>query len=91
MTIASIRSHLRFITFSLVTAMLLASASRSAHAQYRTSVQGAVTDSTGAVIPNAKLTLKDNATNETVVHTSDSAGVFNFNALPADSRKPASG
>ena len=85
MNIASIRSQLRFLTFSLVAAVLLASASRSAHAQYRTSVQGAVTDSTGAVIPNAKLTLKNNATNETVVHTSDSAGVFNFNALPADS------
>ncbi|MGA8937812.1 MAG: TonB-dependent receptor [Acidobacteriaceae bacterium] len=55
-----------------------------AHAQFRTSVQGTVTDSTGAVIPGATLTLKNNATNETVVHTSNDAGVFNFNALPAD-------
>ena len=56
----------------------------TASAQYRTSIQGAVTDSTGAVIPNATLTLKDIANNNTVIHKSDSAGVFNFNALPAD-------
>ncbi len=52
-------------------------------AQFRTSVQGVVTDPDGAVIPGATLTLKNNATNETVVRTSDSAGVFNFNALPS--------
>lgn len=57
----------------------------AARAQYRTSLQGSVTDPQGGVIPNAKLTLKDNATNATIIHTSDSAGVFNFNALPADS------
>jgi hypothetical protein len=56
-----------------------------AHAQFRTSVQGVVTDPTGAVIPGASLTLKNNSTNETVVRTSDASGVFNFNALPADS------
>ena len=55
-----------------------------AHAQFRTSVQGVVTDPTGAVIPGATLTLKNNSTNATVVRTSDSSGVFNFNALPAD-------
>jgi hypothetical protein len=55
-----------------------------AHAQFRTSVQGVVTDPTGAVIPGATLTLKNNATNETVVRTSNADGVFNFNALPAD-------
>ena len=55
-----------------------------AHAQFRTSVQGVVTDPTGAVIPGATLTLKNNSTNETVVRTSDGTGVFNFNALPAD-------
>jgi hypothetical protein len=73
------------VLFSLTALLLVALLyTLPARAQFRTSVQGAVTDSTGAVIPNAKLTLKNNATNETVVHTSDSAGVFNFNALPAD-------
>jgi hypothetical protein len=59
-------------------------ASSSAHAQFRTSVQGTVTDTSGAAIPNAKLTLRDKATNYTVVRTSDASGVYNFNALPAD-------
>ncbi len=55
-----------------------------ARAQFRTSIQGVVTDPTGAVIPGATLKLKNNATNETVVRTSNGDGVFNFNALPSD-------
>ena len=54
-----------------------------ATAQFRTSVQGVVTDPDGAVVPGAELTLKNTATNETIVRTSDSAGIFNFNALPS--------
>ncbi len=62
----------------------LALAAGAAHGQFRTSVQGTVTDPQGAVVPGATLTLKDNATNQTTVHKSDESGVFNFNALPAD-------
>jgi hypothetical protein len=51
------------------------------HAQYRTSIQGVVTDSTGAVVPGATLTLTDPATNATQVRTSNDDGIFNFNAL----------
>jgi hypothetical protein len=58
--------------------------SAPAFAQYRTSIQGVVTDPTQAVIPGATLTLKNLSTNETVTRTSDATGVFNFNALPAD-------
>jgi Carboxypeptidase regulatory-like domain len=57
--------------------------SSSAFAQYRTSIQGVVTDPDGEVIPGATLTLKNLSTNETVIRTSNDAGVFNFNALPA--------
>jgi hypothetical protein len=57
-----------------------------AHAQYRTSIQGVVTDSTGAVVSAANLTLTNPATGETQVRVSDAAGVFNFNALPAAAR-----
>jgi hypothetical protein len=53
-----------------------------AQAQYRTSIQGVVTDPTGAVVSGATLTLTNPATKETQVRTSDAAGVFNFNALP---------
>jgi hypothetical protein len=54
------------------------------HAQYRASIQGVVTDPSGAVIPGATLTLTDTGTNETQVRTSDAAGIYNFNALPPD-------
>src|SRR5579871_2788197 len=54
-----------------------------AHAQYRTSIQGVVTDTTGAVIPGANLTLTNPATGEKQVRTSDANGVYNFNALPS--------
>src|ERR1017187_1111263 len=65
-------------------AALLLLASVSANAQFRTSIQGTVTDPDGAVVPNAKLELKDNANNHVINATSDAGGVFNFNALPAD-------
>jgi hypothetical protein len=55
-----------------------------AHAQYRASIQGIVMDPNGALVPGATLTLKDQATNKTIVQTSNDAGIFNFNALPGD-------
>jgi hypothetical protein len=54
-----------------------------ANAQYRTSIQGVVTDSSGAVVPDANLTLINPATGEKQVRVSNEAGVYNFNALPA--------
>jgi hypothetical protein len=72
---------------SLFCAIVFASTAFStsaAHAQFRTSIQGVVTDPEGAVIPGATLTLKNLSTNETVVRTSNETGVFNFNALPPD-------
>jgi hypothetical protein len=71
------------VRLSLIVGALLVT-TPLAKAQFRTSVQGTVTDPQGAIVPGATLTLKDNANNNTIVHTSDSAGVFNFNALPAD-------
>ena len=53
-------------------------------AQYRASIQGVVSDPTGAIIPGATLTLTDLGTNEKQVRTSNSSGIFNFNALPPD-------
>src|SRR6202021_281946 len=54
------------------------------YAQYRASIQGVVGDSTGAVIPDATLTLVNDSTGEKQVRTSNAAGIFNFNALPPD-------
>src|SRR3984885_4974041 len=52
------------------------------YAQYRASIQGVVGDSTGAVVPDATLTLVNDSTGEKQVRTSNAAGIFNFNALP---------
>jgi hypothetical protein len=54
----------------------------AAHAQYRASIQGVVTDPQGAVVPGATLALTDKETNRTLTTTSDGSGIFNFNALP---------
>jgi hypothetical protein len=71
-------------------AMLLASAAvvalaPAAHAQFRASITGTVTDSSGAIVPGAQVTLKDNQTGKVLTSTSNESGVYNFNALPPDS------
>ena len=66
---------------SMFACILLSAA--MAHAQYRTSIQGAVTDTSGAVIPGANLTLTNPATGEKQTRVSNDSGVYNFNALPA--------
>src|ERR1700723_1372742 len=66
---------------SMFACILLSAA--MAHAQYRTSIQGVVTDTSGAVIPGANLTLTNPATGEKQTRVSNDSGVYNFNALPA--------
>ena len=46
------------------------------------SITGLVTDSTGAVIPNATVTATDNATNVSTERASDRAGLFTISPLP---------
>lgn len=52
------------------------------HAQFRASIQGVVADPTGAVIPNATVTLTDKATNQVLKSITNGSGTYNFNALP---------
>src|ERR1700692_4210728 len=56
----------------------------SAHAQFRASIQGTVSDPTGAGIPGATLTLTNLGTAKVLTTTSDGNGLYNFNALPPD-------
>ena len=77
------RVSFKAILLSLIATMSLLFPA-ALYAQYRTSIQGVVTDSSGAVIPGATLTLTNNGTGEKQVRTCDAGGVFNFNALPAD-------
>jgi len=66
------------------TAIIFLCLNTNAVAQFRTSIQGTVTDPSGAVIPGATLTLKDLQTNQITTSTSSPSGVYNFNALPPD-------
>ena len=70
-----------FSSVSLLVCIILSTV--LAHAQYRTSIQGVVTDATGAVVPGATLTLTNPATGQKQVRVSNDDGVFNFNALAA--------
>jgi hypothetical protein len=86
--VGSVLERMKFVSarsaWQTAALVLLIFFAASAQAQYRTSIQGTVTDPTGAVVPGATLTLTNQATNETVVRITDDSGVFNFNALPAD-------
>lgn len=53
----------------------------AAHAQYRTSIQGVVTDPSGAVVSDAAVTLTNNETSQSLQAKTTSAGVYTFNAL----------
>ena len=52
-----------------------------AYAQYSASLQGTVTDTTGAVVPGATIALTDKETNHTVSAVSGGTGLFTFNQL----------
>jgi hypothetical protein len=74
---SSLAVHVALLVFSIFASTAMV------EAQYRTSIQGVVTDPTGAVVSGATLTLTNPATGEKQVRTSDASGVFNFNALAA--------
>lgn len=74
----------RKAAWAIGTFLLLAGLSMPAHAQYRASLRGTVTDPSGAVISGATVTLVDKQTNETRTATSDASGIYSFNALPPD-------
>jgi hypothetical protein len=58
-----------------------------AHAQYNASIQGTVTDTSGAAIPDAHVTITDTETNRTLDATTNSSGTFNLNQLPPSTYK----
>ena len=70
----------------LATVFILGCAA-SAHAQFRASIQGTVTDPTGALVPGATVTLTDVDNNHTSTAVSNQSGVYNFGALAPDHYK----
>lgn len=66
-----------FVHRSLLFVVVVLSAA-VAHAQYRASIQGVVTDAQGAVVPDATVTLKSQETNRQSQTTTTATGVYNF-------------
>lgn len=63
-------------------ALVLFALTPALHAQYRASLRGTVTDPSGAVIPDAHVTLTDKETGRVRTTTANASGVYTFNALP---------
>lgn len=68
----------------LVIVFLLAASSLHAQLAGTGTIQGTVTDTTGAVVPNATLTLTNTATGVRRITQSDAAGVFLFPNIEID-------
>ena len=63
---------------------MLAMAVCPAFAQFRASIQGTVTDPSGAAVPGATLALTDTVNGHTQTAKSNSQGIYYLEALPAD-------
>jgi hypothetical protein len=74
--------RLPWTTIGPIAAMMLTG--MLAHAQFRASIQGTVTDPGGAAIPGASLALTDTTNNYTQSAKSNGQGIYYLEALPAD-------
>lgn len=75
------------LKLSPLAAVFFLGCTAAAHAQFRASIQGTVTDPTGALIPGATITLTNTDTNHVSTATSTASGVYNFGALAPDHYK----
>ena len=74
------RAHKILSTFLLLTLMWFLVP--SLHAQFGASLSGTVTDSSGAVVPGAKVTITNTATQAQKTATSSAQGFYAINELP---------
>jgi hypothetical protein len=65
----------------MVCGLILLSAMATAQAQFKAGIQGTVTDSTGALVPDAKITLTDTETGKSQEVTSSSEGFYRISGL----------
>ena len=65
-----------------VFAMCILSFAVAAHAQYRASIQGVLTDPQGEAVVGATVTLTNDETGQKQTAPSGEGGVYNFNGLP---------
>jgi hypothetical protein len=54
----------------------------SAHAQFRASIQGVITDPQGELVSGATVTLTNHETGQTLTTTTNESGIYNFGGLP---------
>jgi Carboxypeptidase regulatory-like domain len=78
---ASRHSRNRWIVFGAVIACLMLLAPRAMHGQASAGITGTITDSSGAVVPNAKVTITDTATSLANHTVSSSAGTYSVKGL----------
>ncbi|PYS37826.1 MAG: TonB-dependent receptor [Acidobacteria bacterium] len=72
------KAHPTFVCLLLLTSLAMAQTSTS-------EISGTVRDSSGAVVPNASVTLTNEATGVTYKQSTTNAGLYNFPALPVGS------
>ncbi|HUG80496.1 MAG TPA: carboxypeptidase-like regulatory domain-containing protein, partial [Bryobacterales bacterium] len=70
------------LVFTLLLAVLFLSATQLPAQTATGVITGSLTDSTGAVIPGAKVTLTDQQTNQSREQMSNESGIYEFRALP---------
>lgn len=75
------RLRFRHFLFIAVVLMIFGS-SRPVWAQYNAGIQGTVTDNSGAAVPNAKITVTNQATNVSAQTTTSASGFYQVGQLP---------
>lgn len=78
------RKGTRILCIGLLSLVLFTLMVTTAEAQFKASLRGTVADPSGAVIPGARLSLRDKSTNQTQIAQTNASGVYTFNALAPD-------
>lgn len=76
-----VNDKLRLLIALAVVLILGLMGSSAAFAQFSGAIEGTVTDNSGAIVPDAKVVLTNEATGVSSSGVSNSAGVFHFPAL----------
>jgi FlaG/FlaF family flagellin (archaellin) len=65
--------------------LILLCAVVTAQAQFKAGIQGSVTDSSGGLVPEAKITLTSNETGKSQTTTTNDEGFYRLTGLPPGS------
>ncbi len=84
------RNNRLILTALLVSSLAVPFSQRLVAQSDSSSLSGAVTDASGAVLPNAKVTIRSNATGQETLLTTNSSGNFD-NAQRTSRRLPGPG